>query len=351
MIEGLISQASGNSKALLALAEHLVAEGQIDRGASLAMQVRMAASRDSETYVRAGELLLGLDVAPWHFSLVHDELRNAAFDEALRRVVRPGMRVLDIGSGTGILAMMAARAGAGTVISCEVSPAVAEAARKVVAANGFEDQITIIRKHSDDLDLHRDLGGAVDVVVSEVINRDLIGEHVLQVMERARDFLKPGGCIIPAKGSIRVALANYSAIQRMSMGTVQGFDLSPFNWLAPTWLNVKCGDRGLTVVSESADLFVFDFTSGGPFPEARSRVPVTAQTSDANGIAQWIHLRMDPEGNYENHPAGNASFSHWGVVFYPFAAGYRCQARDVIDICGFHDRDRVRVWAENSARR
>ena len=144
--------------------------------------------------------------------------------------------------------MMAARAGAGKVISCEASPSVAQAARSIVAANGYADRIRIIATHSDALDLERDVGGPVDVVVSEVINRDLIGEGVLQVMEGAQRFLKPGGSIIPARGSVRVALANYSGTQRMRMGTVQDFDLSSFNQLAPTCLNIKQHDRGITLL-------------------------------------------------------------------------------------------------------
>jgi type III protein arginine methyltransferase len=322
-----------------------MANGEHHRAVSLALQARTLAANDPEVHLLASEFL-NLDVAPWHFSLVHDEVRNAAFEEALRRMVRPGMRVLDIGSGTRLLAMMAARAGAGKVISCEVCPSVAQAAREVVAANGYADQISIIGKHSDDLDLDRDVGGPVDIVVSEVINRDLIGEHVLQVMEGAQGFLKAGGSIIPAQGSVRVALANYSGMQRMCMGTVRGFDLSPFNQLAPTCLNIKHHDHGVTLLSEVVDLFTFDFASGGPFPEARSFVSIDAQGESANGVAQWICLTMDGTGKYENHPATHAATSNWAVLFYPFVEGFQCQAGETIRICGSHNRDRLRIWSE-----
>jgi type II protein arginine methyltransferase len=256
------------------------------------------------------------------------------------------MRVLDIGSGTGLLAMMAVRAGAGEVVSCEVSPSVALAAQKIVSANGYADRIRILGKHSDTLDLERDIGGPVDVVVSEIINKDLIGEHVLQVMEGAHRFLKPGGSVIPARGSIRVALANYSGLAGMRMGTVQGFDLSLFNELAPTYLRIKRHDRGITLLSEPADLFTFDFASGGPFPEARSVVSLAAQDDGANGVAQWICLTMDAAGGYENHPSGHAATSNWSVLFYPFIEGLRCRGGERIKVWGTHDRDRVRIWAD-----
>jgi type III protein arginine methyltransferase len=345
MIEALISQASNHPRALVSLADHLIANGEGERAVSLALQARTLAAADPEIHLLASELL-NLNIAPWHFSIVQDENRNAAFDEALRRIVRPGMRVLDIGSGTGLLAMMAARAGAAKVISCEVSPSIAQAARKIVAANGYADRICVIGKHSDALDLERDVGGPVDVVVSEVINKDLIGEHVLQVMEGAQRFLRAGGSIIPARGSVRVALANYSGVQRMCMGTVQGFDLSPFNQLAPTCLIIKRHDRGITLLRDSADLFAFDFSSGGPFPEARSTVSLNAQGTGANGVAQWICLTMDAIGKYENHPATHAVTSNWAVLFYPFMEGLQCQPGETIRVCGSHDRDRLRIWAE-----
>jgi type III protein arginine methyltransferase len=345
MLEALISQASNHPRALVMLANHLMANGEGDRAVSLALQARTLAAGDPEIHLLASEVL-NLNVAPWHFSIVHDEVRNAAFDGALRRIVRPGIRVLDIGSGTGLLAMMAARAGAGEVMSCEVIPSVAQAAHKIVSANGYADRICIIAKHSDALDLERDIGGPVDVVVSEVISSDLIGEQVLQTMEGAQRFLKAGGSVIPARGSVRVALANYSGIQRMRLGTVQGFDLSPFNELAPTFLSIKRPDRDITLLSDSADLFAFDFASGGPFPEVRSSVSLDAQGDGANGVAQWICLTTDATGEYENHPATHAVTSNWAVLFYPFIEGLQCQAGETIRVCGWHNRDRLRIWAE-----
>lgn len=347
MLEALISRASNDPRALVTLANHLMANGEGDRAVSVALQARTLAAADPEIHLLASEVL-NLNVPLWHFLIVNDEVRNAAFDGALRRIVRPGMRVLDIGSGTGLLAMMAARAGADQVMSCEVNPSVGQAARKIVASNGFADRICIIGKHSDALDVERDVGGPVDVVVSEVINNDLISEHVLQVMEGAQRFLKAGGSIIPAGGSVRVALANYSGIHRMRMGTVEGFDLSPFNQLTPTCLDIKRHDRGITLLSDPADLFTFDFASGGPFPEARSSVTLNAQGDGANGVAQWICLKMDATGEYENHPAKHAVTSNWAVLFYPFIQGLQCHAGETVRVCGSHNRDHLRIWAESS---
>ncbi len=310
------------------------------------MEARRLAPGNAEVAVLTAEVL-SAGIPEWHFIIVRDTARNTAFDGALRRAVRPGMRVLDIGSGTGLLAMMAARAGAVEVISCEMNRAIAQAARKIVAANGYADRVRIIDKHSTNLDPQVDLGGPVDVLVSEIVSNDLLAEGVLPVMEKAVGLLKPGGRIIPARGSVRVALGHYLDADKKRMGMVEGFDLSPFNDLAPKNLRIKWHDRGLTLLSDPADLFSFDFTSGGPFPESRSSVSLTARSGDANGVAQWIYLKLDDDAEYENHPA-TAATSNWAVIFYPFAANQRYDKGERVKLCGSHDRDRLRVWTEKA---
>jgi protein arginine N-methyltransferase 7 len=166
------------------------------------------------------------------------------------------------------------------------------------------------------------------------------------VMEEARRFLKTGGRIIPARGSVRVALADYSGAEKMRMATVEDFDLSLFNQIAPPSFKVHRDDRGITLLSEPADLFTFDFSSGGPFPDERSARSLVAQRDGATGIAQWIHLAMDAFGEYENHPATHAATSNWSVFFYPFMEGMYCRAGDRIKVLGSHNRESLRIWAE-----
>ena len=72
----------------------------------------------------------------------------SSYGPALERAKRPGDTVFEIGTGSGIVAMMAARAGAGRVVTCEVLPVMADAAREIVELNGLSDLITVINKKS-----------------------------------------------------------------------------------------------------------------------------------------------------------------------------------------------------------
>lgn len=342
----LIAAVDGKPDRMLALARALLAKNDAPRARELAKRALALAPADPQVAALAAEILND-GVADFHFSIVRDEIRNATYDAALRRAVRPGMRVLDIGSGTSLLALMAARAGAAQVITCEMNPVIAEAARKVVAANGFAERIKVIAKHSADLEVDADLGGPVDLLVSEIVSNDLLGEGALPAHEQAaRRLLKPGAVIIPARGQIRAALAHSRRWQDRRMGDCCGFDLSPFNALQPRKISLGIGDSGTALKSEAVTLMAFDFQSCGPWPESGSRTQVQARAGGANGIVQWIRLEMDDKHVYENNPRpASGAHSCWGAQFYPFPPGMTAAAGETLTIHCVHDRHTIRVWA------
>ncbi len=133
------------------------------------------------------------DNAPVHIRMLNDRRRTAAFQQAIRDTVRPGDVVVDIGTGTGILAATAALAGAGRVYAIEATP-VARLAREVFRSNGLEDRITVLEGRSTQVTVPE----KADVVVSEIIGDDPLNEGVLPVMADAVvRLLKPGGRLIP----------------------------------------------------------------------------------------------------------------------------------------------------------
>jgi protein arginine N-methyltransferase 7 len=205
--------------------------------------------------------------------------------------------------------------------------------------------VRVVAKKSYDLDPDTDMRGPADVLVSEIVDNWLLGEDVLPIVEHAvKVLLKPAAKIIPARGIIRVALAHDAGLDRTRMDTINGFDLSPFNRLAANHYSVDRRAGRLTLVSSPADLFDFDFQSGGPFPAARAAKTLISTGGKANGIAQWIALQLDEEGWYENDPRPGPS-SAWGVAFWPFKAPRDCPAGTTIEVFGSHDRRSLRVWA------
>ena len=158
-----------------------------------------------------------------------------------------------------------------------------------------------------------------------------------------RRLLKPNAIVIPAKGVVRVALAEDRKIGHRRMTQVEGFDVTPFNMLAPPRYRIPVGDERLVLKSAAADALLFDFQSGGPFPESRAEAAVTANAEGANGIVQWIRLDMDGQGHYEDAPAPGTS-SAWATQFHPFPDGFRVAQSETIRVICEHDRHRLRIW-------
>ncbi|MGA9581309.1 MAG: 50S ribosomal protein L11 methyltransferase [Allosphingosinicella sp.] len=340
--ESLVRQAQGDARKLASLSAIARSIGLRGRARELANEACALDPADPEVSALARSTLAA-DVPEWHFPMVRDQRRNAVYDEALRRAVGPDSRVLDIGSGTGLLAMMAARAGAAAVTTCEMNPIVAEAAAEIVRHNGYADRIKVIPKASGELDAERDLGGRADIIVSEIFSNELLGEAVIPVMEDAiARLLAPGGQVIPSAATVRVALAWWPGLDERRLQRISGFDLSPFNRLGRTPYRLEVGDPELSLRSEAADLFSFDFSAGGRFPGGRSQLDLIPD-GVVNGVVQWIRLQLDPQVRYENRP-GPGEASCWGCLFHPFAGSAEPVGGSAVRIHASHNRNQLQIW-------
>ena len=304
-------------RVMVHLAMVMIGKNNPDEARRLAGKALALAPHCGEIAARATEVL-NRAVPDWHFSIVRDQRRNDAYEAALRRMVKPDDLVLEIGAGSGLLSMMAARAGAERVVACEMSAAVAESAEIVVRTNGLSDKVRIVPKHSRDLAVGEELTEPADLLVQEIISNDVLGQGVSEAIEDAsRRLLKPGARMIPAAATVRIALAQDTAAGRRRMGQVSGFDLSPFNRIAPPRYRLDASDDKLTLRSAAADLTSYDFQKGGPFPRVSHRAELVSDGGPVTGVVQWLRLKMDPDGEilYENAPARGVK-STWAVLHH-----------------------------------
>lgn len=332
---------AADTQALLKLGRALIDHGDAGKAFALIEQA-MRDQPDDRILREVAALAFTHGVPRYHAGMLADQPRNDAYASAITRAA-PGRRLFDIGSGSGLLAMIGARSGASAVLACEANASLAAMAEQIIAANGLSEQVRLIPSHSTKITTD-DLGGPVDLIVTETFGHDLLGEHALPSLCDALQRLASPGCqVIPASGSIRVALASLDKTLPPPPGRVHGFDLSLVGRHIPSFQKVEIGDPALHLRSEPLDLFSFEFSNPATMAASSAAVRAIAVGGRIDGVALWLRLELDDEVSYENRPGPGAQ-SHWRALFWPFPAAIDTDPGQPIDIRGWHDQREMRVW-------
>lgn len=158
-----------------------------------------------------------------HERMLNDTVRIAAYRAGIAAGVKPGDVVLDLGTGTGVLAYFAAMSGARKVYAVDHSPFI-DVARQIAHRNGFS-QVEFVQQNS------REFTPAepIDVIVHEQLDRELFGENMVEnLLDLKRRVLAPGGRILPGAFEFYVeplAIKPHYRVPRLWDTTELGFDL------------------------------------------------------------------------------------------------------------------------------
>jgi len=163
-----------------------------------------------------------------HEQMLTDEPRTSAYLHAIQGLgerIR-GAVVLDVGCGTGVLSIFAARAGARRVYAVEAS-GMASVAQEVMEKNGVAGVVSVLNCRVEDLVLPEE----VDILVSEWMGTALVFESMWEGVLLARDrWLKMGGLVLPARAQLwgaPVELESLWATKVNMWKEVWGIDMSP----------------------------------------------------------------------------------------------------------------------------
>ncbi|MCX7593284.1 MAG: 50S ribosomal protein L11 methyltransferase [Fischerella sp.] len=131
----------------------------------------------------------------FHQLMLGDRLRMNAYKQAIQEVVKPGMIVLDLGTGTGILGLWALEAGAKYLYAIDVNENILSLAVQRFNQAGFSGKYEVFNALSYDVNLPE----RVDVIVSEILGNLADNEDFVPILQDARKrFLKKEGNMLPS---------------------------------------------------------------------------------------------------------------------------------------------------------
>ena len=253
-----------------------------------------------------------------HQSMLADVLRVDSFDRALGQVICPGDVVVDIGTGTGILAFLASRHGASRVFAIDRSEIV-RLAKRVKRQNfpGAAIEFLQLDVLTDPLPKIR-----ADVIICELLGPFGVGEEILAAVARVRDkLLVSGGRIVPSRVQLWIAPIESPDLHRNLAfweQPVNGIDFSSFQKAA--YDNAyRFTSEPLRFLGESVLLTERDFaTTSGAAIRCRCEVKITC-SGTLHGMVGYFRAVLDDQVVLTNDPRGVAT--HWGHVFLPIGSG------------------------------
>jgi type I protein arginine methyltransferase len=161
-----------------------------------------------------------------HLAYWADQVKIDRYRAALRQVVTERSVVLDLGTGSGLLTLLACEAGARRVYAIE-SESIAAVAQEIFEQNGVADRVVLLRGLSTSLSLPE----RADVLVGDQMGGMAYTAGVFPYYaDAAARLLEPNGVTVPAEFELLLAGVDHADVRAMLAflgGSPSGYDLSP----------------------------------------------------------------------------------------------------------------------------
>lgn len=263
-----------------------------------------------------------------HQTMLADKTRLDAFYKALKKTIIPGKSVvLDIGTGTGILAMIAAKLGAKKVFAVDKS-SIINIARKIAKDNNLHRKIKFIKGYSTDLKLD----DKIDVIVSETIGFTGLEENIVDIMLDARKrFGHKNTILIPSEISVYCAPTNDVTVKALTdfwKEKISGFSYNRLHRLSKNNLYGRLLIPQETLLSNPQKLLTYKL--GEDYLPGKPTVAKFELTYDGNvtGFAMWFSAILSNSQELNSYNPNN----HWQQVFLPLTSSVKIKKNETIEL-------------------
>jgi hypothetical protein len=271
-----------------------------------------------------------LNLAELHVSFLNDDTRVAAYGRAIAATVKPGDVVLDLGAGTGVMGLLACRAGASRVYAIEGGGMV-EIVRRIARANGFEERIVCLHGASTEIELPE----RADLAIADQAGPFGIGGGLFATFDDARRrLLKPHGTTIPSRIDLSVGLAECPEL----WATVEfwderplGFDVSAMHDLARN-AGYETYFTPSQLLSETACVLSFNLAQPCAGPTSGNATLTARRSGTLHGICGCFSAELAPGVSISNSPLDAASAIRRRGWFMPVERAVALEAGDSVGV-------------------
>ena len=277
-----------------------------------------------------------------HFSYLSDRVKVDRYKAVIDRLVRPGHVVLDLGCGSGVLGLMALRAGARKVYFVEEG-VILEAARQTVVNAGLADKAEFLQTNSFQLTLPEQ----VDLVLCDHVGYFGFDYGILDLLADAKQrFLKPDGVIVPGEFELRLAPIESDECRKLVGQWHDGSVDEDFSWLGSASANTKhaVNLKSEALLADAAPLATLELgTEIAPFLSWTVEFDC-ARDGTLDGVAGWFDCLLFDDVRMSNSPTITDSLKR-PQAFLPLAAPVNVSAGERLKVTVMaRHRDQVIGW-------
>lgn len=258
-----------------------------------------------------------------------DHIRTDAYVQALRDSITPESLVLNIGTGTGLFAILAAQMGARRVLAIEVNRVI-DVARELAQANKVDDRIEFIHDFSTNVSLDE----RADVLVSDLRGiLPLFEQHIPTIVDARTRLVKPDGILLPQTDTLKCALVRAPShyqkhYQRPWLLRPHGVDMSPIRGRVINDFH-RYFARDNQLVTSPEHVATLDYREITE-PNLSAQVSWIIDTRVvAHGLLLWFDSVLG-QHEFSNRPGGPKLI--YGQAFFPFEQPLRLHPKNKVVI-------------------